>query len=707
MKHAAPILAFALLSLILTSPLIFHMTDHVPSDLGDPLFIIWLLSWSSHSFGSGLEGLWDGNVFYPHQKTLLYADHILGLSLLAAPVAALSGSFVFAFNFLFILSFFLCACGMYALVYHLTKSQAAALVSGIIFAFFPYRYAHISHLEILFFAWMAFLFLFLHRFFEDPSIRNLVGIGVFYVLQVLCCGYYGVYVTLFAALFVLFYAWKNKSFHKIDFWIKMALLFGIGFVILLPIYLPYFVWHKAMDFVRPIREVTLYSAQLQHFLSVPEWNALWGGLMGTEGGHEWQLYPGIITVVLVFIGVWKGKSSEGTSGIQRFHKIFYGIVAAVSILLAFGPAIRFFDHKIVFGPYLALYKWVPGFGSLRVPSRMFAITMLALSVLCGYGIVRLLDRVKSFRRKNTAVLAISLLILLDFASIPIPLAGIEREEDIPPIYATVKNLPAGSALIELPMPPLGIGRAYDAFYMYYSTFHWRPIVNGYCGYNPPGYLIVRDAMDVFPSDRTLDLLRDLEVTHVVVHTQGFHQDRAQEILKDLDNFFDQVRLVDQKKEDYLFEILPRDKPVVMERIVEGKEKWTATSNSNLDLAPKTIDGDRDTGWCTQKPLKEGDYFQLDLQSPREVGKIELFLTGTPLGYPRGYEILGSMDGTDWEILAENPNCFPKIMRQTVDRLSEYRVDISFESRVIRFLRIRQTGYHPIRRWWIHEIVLKH
>lgn len=704
--HIVPILMFFLFSVIMTYPLVFHMADFVPSDLGDPLFTIWILSWTSHNFSTGFKNLWDANIFFPHKKTLLYADHILGLSLLAAPIAALSGNFVFAYNVLFILSFFLCACGMYALVFYLTNSRMSAVISGILFAFCPYRFAHISHLEILFFAWMAFLFLYLHKFFKDPSIKNLIAVGVFYILQVLCCGYYGVYTTLFVGIFIIYYAWRTRLYKTAIFWIKMFLLSLASCVILIPLYYPYFAVHRALAFSRNLSEVILYSAQFQHLFAVPQWNRVWGRLFGSEGEHEWQLYPGLITVFLVVFAVVKLKSLRTS---EKMHKIFYGQMAIFALLLSFGPKIKIMDRQILTGPYMLLYKIVPGFSSLRVPSRLFVLVMLALSVLAGYGVLFWLRKCTSMKKKLALGTLLGILIFLDFASIPLPLVSIEVGDQIPPIYSSVKKLPPGAALIELPMPNLGLGRAYDTFYMYYSTFHWRPIVNGYCGFNPPGYLIVREAMEAFPSEASLNLLRDLDVGYVVVHTQGFRSEKGMETLLGIQKYAeqDQIKEIDNREGDYLFQILPGEEVrMSFENEVGGKQNWTATSNSSLDLAPKAIDGDISTGWSTALPLKNGDYFQLNLHSVQEVGKIELFINNKPLGYPRGYVVEGSKDGQLWELLTENSRSFPQITRETILSYSDYKMEITFPSRKIQYLRIRQTGTHPNRRWWIHEIVLK-
>jgi len=189
-RHGPAVLLFALLSLGMTYPLVLHLGNRIPSDLGDPLYTVWVLAWDFHKLGAGLTGLWDSNIFYPHHGTLLYADSLLGLAFLAAPLLALGVPLVPAYNILFLLSFFLAGLSMYCLVFHLAKSRAAAVLAGFIFAFFPYRFAHISHLELLYMAWMPFCLLFLHKFFERPTYKNLFAAAAFFIFQTMSCAYY-------------------------------------------------------------------------------------------------------------------------------------------------------------------------------------------------------------------------------------------------------------------------------------------------------------------------------------------------------------------------------------------------------------------------------------------------------------------------------------------------------------------------------------
>src|SRR4029079_19438146 len=56
----------------------------------------------------------------------------------------------------------------------------------------------------------------------------------------------------------------------------------------------------------------------------------------------------------------------------------------------------------------------------------------------------------------------------------------------------------------------------DPLYMYYSTFHWKPLVNGYSGFFPPSYMDFLWAMRSFPDAPSIDFLRRRGATYIVL-----------------------------------------------------------------------------------------------------------------------------------------------------------------------------------------------
>jgi hypothetical protein len=717
-RHGPALLLFALLSLGMTYPLVLHLGTSIPSDLGDPLYTVWVLAWDFHKLGSGLAGLWDANIFYPHHGTLLYADSLLGLAFLAAPLLALGVPLVSAYNILFLLSFFLAGLSMYFLVVHLAKSRAAAVLAGFIFAFFPYRFAHISHLELLYMAWMPFCLLFLHKFFERPTYKNLSAAAAFFILQAMSCAYYGVHLAIVVALFILFFAWRTRLIGKASYWAKMGFFALCILAVLGPLFYPYLRVHRQMLFVRSLSIIKFYSAQLQHFLAVPPWNVLWGGLTSSLGGQEWQLYPGIIAGLLAAaLVVLRPKSMPMTAGGIRGHprlsdklsQQFYGLMALFAFLLSLGPAIQIFNKVILPGPYKILYGWVPGFQGLRVPSRLSVMMMLALAVLSGFGAARWVGRLKSSWGRTAVPLILGGLLVADFLSVPIPLAQMDAPGRVPAVYSAVKHLPEGAALIELPIPPRGQAKSREALYIYFSAYHWKNLVNGYSAYIPPGYTIIGEAMQSFPSASTFNLLRDLDVDYVLVHTEWFLSGEGKRVKAELEKFPDRAKIIKATEGDCLYQLTPLPKQIVREKVlaeVGDKRRWTASSNCENGQTSLAFDGNPETGWSTGRPQREGDYFLLDLGESLPVQELDLSLNKKPLDYLRGYTLEGSEDGCTWRALNENSFYFPALAAGMIEDYSKYRVEILFEPCRVRYLRLTSTLEHKSRPWSIQEIACR-
>jgi hypothetical protein len=783
------VFVLATLSLVMTYPLVFHASDYVPSDLSDPLYNIWVMSWDIKAFGSGFAHFADANIFYPHRGTLFYADILPALALLGAPVFLLSGNPVLMYNLLFLFSFFLSGAGMYVLVKYLTSSRNAAFVAALIFTFFPYRFAHISHLELLFFGWMPLCFFFIHRFFENPTFRNILGVALFYILQVLSCAYYGAYLTLFAGLMLLYYAIRQGFWRKAGFWGYMVLLGVLCAAALLPYFGLFFKVHEKMLFLREIWEVKHFSAELQHFLAVPPFHLAWGWLTGKLGRQEWQLFPGIIPIALTLIWLIKRKSgqrlgfkSDATAqrkrafllwdslnllllafviylgisggfeigaGIFRMsaHKLanpvallivslcfrvlirkkarqrllgffrtagtaekFYLFILVLAWLLSFGPVIRCLGREIIAGPYNFLYHFVPGFRNVRVPSRFVVLMMLGLSVLSGWGILTVLNRWKSSRTRNGVTAGIAVIVLLEYLSVPLPLVPVPVKDRIPEIYTAVKKLPAGASLIELPMPAHDHEEYEEAPAVYHSLFHGKNIVNGYSGYSPPGYRVVREAMEQFPSEATLRLLEDLDVDYILVHTEGFRAQRGQEIIRRLnEHYSSRVTLEAKASGDYLYRLVPQEKAMTAEEVLKetgDRFGWHAQASLNKQKTGLAHDGDLNTGWSTGYPQRRDDFFELDLGSVIPIKKVELYLNNHPLDYPRSFRVEGSTDAKTWFPLYETKGFFPALEKSMVEDFRKYVVPVPLGTAAIRFLRITLTESHEARHWSINEIVFK-
>ncbi len=91
---------------------------------------------------------------------------------------------------------------MYLLVFDLTENLYAAIASGMIFGFFPWRFAHAAHIQLQMAQGIPLTFLYLHRFFRNRSYKNALLFTLFFIMQFMSCGYYGIYLVLFVCLLI-------------------------------------------------------------------------------------------------------------------------------------------------------------------------------------------------------------------------------------------------------------------------------------------------------------------------------------------------------------------------------------------------------------------------------------------------------------------------------------------------------------------------
>ncbi|HKY23202.1 MAG TPA: hypothetical protein VJM31_18445 [Vicinamibacterales bacterium] len=216
--------------------------------------------------------------------------------------------------------------------------------------------------------------------------------------------------------------------------------------------------------------------------------------------------------------------------------MFAALSVAAAFVLSLGPHIRTAGRLIgETGPYSLLYAHVPGFDGLRVPARYAMIAMLFLATTAGFGAAVIERR---FRRGGAITALLAVLVLSESYAAPIIINGSAAEggylappprvytgTEIPSVYRFLKTLPApGTVLVEFPFGEWG----YEVRYMFYSTNHWHPLLNGYSGMFPLSYnlrgVLLRHPLES-PDLAWKTLLED-GATHAVVHHRLYKDGEA-------------------------------------------------------------------------------------------------------------------------------------------------------------------------------------
>ena len=73
-----------------------------------------------------------------------------------------------------------------------------------------------------------------------------------------------------------------------------------------------------------------------------------------------------------------------------------------------------------------------------------------------------------------------------------------------------------------------------SYTMLHTTAHWQPTIHGYSGIRRPLHDMVYRELTKFPEPQTVRLLRELGVTHVVVHGDRYPADRWPDVKSRLD-----------------------------------------------------------------------------------------------------------------------------------------------------------------------------
>src|SRR5580765_5007057 len=197
-QFALLLLGFSALTIALTWPQIVRL-DSV-ADLGDPLFSIWRIAWISHQLPRHPLALFDTNQFYPEPLTLTYSDSLVVPALMSAPFFWIGVHPVVIYNLLLLSGFALSGVAMFLLVRALTGRADAAVIAGAIFALYPYRYEHYSHLELEMTMWMPLALLGLHRALAGGRLRDGLATGLAFALQTLSSLYYGCFLAVYLAV---------------------------------------------------------------------------------------------------------------------------------------------------------------------------------------------------------------------------------------------------------------------------------------------------------------------------------------------------------------------------------------------------------------------------------------------------------------------------------------------------------------------------
>src|SRR5881394_3711671 len=291
-------LTFVGLTLLMTWPWVKSVRDYTP-DAGDSYLNTWILWWDFHQTFRAPLHLFQANILYPYQYTLAFSEHNYGLALLFFPLYALGLRPLTVQGIAVLTGFAFSGFGSFRLAHTLVGSRRAAWIAGLAFAFVPFRFHHLPHVNYLFAGWMPLLLEALVLYTRQPTKRRAIWLGVAFYLNALTCIHWFLLTLIPLAVTLVSQVSRYSLWRNRRFWFYAGLAFTVAAIALVPFLLPYIRVKQLYGFERTAEDAQRFSAHLINWLKVDWQNKLWHG-MGHVAGYQTELalFPGFFLPLL-------------------------------------------------------------------------------------------------------------------------------------------------------------------------------------------------------------------------------------------------------------------------------------------------------------------------------------------------------------------------------------------------------------------------
>jgi hypothetical protein len=507
---------------------------------------------------------------------------------------------------------------------------------------------------------------------------NLVGFGLCWLLNGLSTGYYLFY---FSALVGLWMLWFARSIRD---WVSIGVAAIIASLPLAPLLMGYQRFQSAFGLARTMQEIEFFSADLSAMWATTPY--VWPHRWTLEPGPEGELYPGATILALTIIGavvVWfrlkpgrryraqpwllltagalatatyrawnSGGWSHKILGLsisltrpakamfltlcvsavalawnpkmvdawrRRSTFLFYAIASVMMLLFALGPQAHFLKTTFL---YEAPYYWLmqlPGGHAFRVPARFAMLFSLCLAVAASLAFSRL-ARSPARPLARLAALIVCAAVLFEGFVFEMGVAKMPPSVDF-------AGLDRGSVLLELPMSD----EYTDTAAMLRATQSGHILVNGFSGYTPPHYNLMKEGFALF-DESVLRALQQYGPLLVFVHQERDDNNRYRDLIENLP---DAHRVLTGASGSlYQLPTRVRDTPATARQLPVASVRATA----GPQLVPGMLDGDLTTRWQTPTHQTSGDQITITFDQPVMVSRLEMALGRFKDDYPRKLRI---------------------------------------------------------------------
>lgn len=548
MKTCGITALFAVLIVIMTFPLVFKITTHMPGffSTDEPYGALWDFWRINHAFKNHISLKSTYLISYPFGINYYQLGCTFYIWLVFYHILAIFTSPVLAWNTQVFCNFLLSGVFTYSLIFYLTRDKLSSILGGIIFTFCPYQAIRSwQHLGLTYNQWLPLCLLGAFKLKDtDFDRRKMMFFFLISILLVFSFDYTITYFTVISLsgffVYLLFYNWKekfskNRDLLKQDFiYFKKVIIVGaLALVMLFPQISTIVINRLKLSsstpasahnpYHRPFEDLFSQSARpLSYFLPAivhPVFGKFTEKFIGSGlyGGSvtEHTLYLGWVPLILALIAFkkWKKLRVTGCGGWgtdkEKFYIGFFIFLAITAWLFSQPPWWKFGTIK-VYMPSFFMYKLLPMY---RAYCRFGIVLMFAVAVLAGFGLKFILAKRKTQNAKLAITALCCGLVLFEFWNWP-PYKVIDVSK-FPQVYYWLKQQPGDFAIAEYPLDAATPNEKYK----FYQTKHEKKMLNG----TLPGTYANKVAKTITQLSNPVaaGILKWMGVKYVLVHKERY------------------------------------------------------------------------------------------------------------------------------------------------------------------------------------------
>lgn len=514
------LIAYVALAIAATWPLAKDIDGQIPLGV-EPvptvhLLQAWTTLWNADRLAHGLSDYWDAPMFHPTKRVFAFSEPQPTL-MLVAPLVWISDSPALAYNVYVLMGFALNGFAAFHLLRRLGLGWSVAFFGGAIVESLPMMHWRLGLVQLTGLYGTIWTIHALYNFGSVPSVKRGLIVGLAFAITYYVCNYFGLFLatTLLMSVWWLF----GRSAANWRTYGKLVPGGCLSLALIAPIVFMQLKVSKENNWKpRPEPTLMVLSSDVADFGHTP-WPQKYGlpDFTGQENNPSFRrLSPGIIKYGLAILGLlWCLFQFDGP---YRRWAMFCATVMAFAFLMSMGLKFQIGDTQ----PARWAMAYLPGHSHTRSIFRYAYLVQVCVGLMSAFGLhaIYLLSRRAKLKVLPTlAVAVVGFIAVTEVWPAPQNTYALPRAADRPQwVHWLATHTREGTPVACI---PFSSGKTVFHYvrtmqWVYWTSFHHRPILNGYSSQSTPAYRELRDSMSAFPDAKTLKMMYGMGARYCVI-----------------------------------------------------------------------------------------------------------------------------------------------------------------------------------------------